>query len=47
MLETCFTMVFSDFQRQLKRCQSYFANCSWKPINRKIGHSTTLSSLRC
>jgi len=32
MLETCASMTFTDFQRQMEMCQSYFTKCPWKPI---------------
>jgi len=30
MLETCASMTFPDFQKQMERCQSYFTKTSLK-----------------
>jgi len=47
MWEACVSTTFPDFQRPMEWCQSYFAKCPRKPMNIKLGHSTTLGYLMC
>jgi len=48
MLETCASMTFPDFQRQMEWCQSYFTNIFLKASTyRKYGYYTTHGYQMC
>jgi len=41
MLETCSSMTFPNFQREMEWCQSILQKCPWKPIQEIYGYCST------